>query len=208
MHDEFNVWMVQIKGTGYVLHTEFVLHNLDEETKEQHLFYHNVVCNNDRSKGGYNQNHEESSNKSLIKSFEGNVATTNNTIADCWWAVERGLSHLPTEGLDVVRRSQQNADHLGGGERLPSTVTCKAAMFRSTNETLGMVGLTYRNAEDATKYSSPPRFLDIVEVDMISAAVKGGMEEARAKLKLPKEFTDKRRNSLKTNKKLVDRVRK
>ncbi|CAN6446650.1 unnamed protein product [Victoria cruziana] len=65
------------------------------------------------------------------------------------------------------------------------------------------------SAEEVSKQSSP-RFLD-VEVDMNSAAaisaaaMKEVMEEAKAKLKLAKEFRERRRNSLKNNKKLVDR---
>ncbi|KAF3783187.1 Auxilin-like protein 1 [Nymphaea thermarum] len=65
------------------------------------------------------------------------------------------------------------------------------------------------SAEEASKQSSP-RFLD-VEVDMNSAAaasaaaMKEVMEEAKAKLKLAKEFRERRKNSLKNNKKLADR---
>ncbi|KAF3780456.1 putative pentatricopeptide repeat-containing protein [Nymphaea thermarum] len=40
IYEKLKVLMKQIKGMGYVPDTEFVLHNLDEETKEQHLFYH------------------------------------------------------------------------------------------------------------------------------------------------------------------------
>ncbi|XP_049931891.1 auxilin-like protein 1 isoform X2 [Nymphaea colorata] len=65
------------------------------------------------------------------------------------------------------------------------------------------------SAEEASKQSSP-RFLD-VEVDMNSAAaasaaaMKEVMEEAKAKLKLAKEFRERRKNSLKNNKKFTDK---